>query len=418
MTVLHPMRWFAASVTGAILLVVGAPPASAQAGFLDSLVRANTRVVELRGDSLTGPGATFILDETRRAQFVALGEQHNAREIPIFTTALFRMLQARYGFHYFAGEQDPTSGRIVSEAPVRGSRDSVAALARRYPHAFTFMSDQELQMLADIGASAKTAAHPVWGCDQAFGATHALDRLLPMVRGTGSRSAIVKLREMTAEKERVRDLEAYHYMAMEPKGNTFADLAQLVRAAPGSEAEQIVSDLVVSDRVYRNYREGNHYENGYEREEYMKSRFLDEYRRAQRSGDALPRAVMKFGHWHIFRGIGPSNLQMLGNFVSEFATSNGMRSFHIAIFPNGDPGGYGDISGWDPEIREFAAASSRDTWTIVDLRPLRANYARISKGLAPERADQLQRWIFGFDAALIMGRMQRATYALNPGVKY
>jgi len=402
----------------AVLACLAASRVEAQGGLLDSLARANTRVIELAGDSLAGPGASFLLAETRQAQFVALGEQHNTRDIPLFTAALFRMLQARYGFHYFADEQDPTAGRVVSEAPVRGRRDSVAAFSNRYPHAFTFMSDQELHLLADIGAAAHTTAHPVWGCDQAFGATHALDRLLPLVTTPDVRAVVTRLREGAAAKERVRDIETFDYMAQEPKSEAFAELARTVQAAPGTEAERLVQDLVISDRIYRNYREGRHYENGYEREEYMKSRFLDEYRRAQRSGDALPKVLMKFGHWHVFRGIGPSNLQTLGNFASEFATSNGMRSFHIAIFPNGDPGAYGDISGWDPEIRGFASGSTPGVWTIVDLRPLRANFTALVKGLAPERADQLQRWVYGFDAALFIGRMQQGTYALNPGVKY
>lgn len=107
----------------------------------------------------------------------------------------------------------------------------------------------------------------------------------------------------------------------------------------------------------------------------MKSRFLDEYNRALHADHELPRVLLKFGHWHIFRGLGPSNLQTLGDFVSQFAIANGSRSFHIAIFPNNAPGGFGDTrveSDTTPVLLARGAAPTG--WTVVDLRPLRPYY--------------------------------------------
>lgn len=168
--------------------------------------------------------------------------------------ALFRMLQGRYGFQFLALEQDQISCQLVSRRPVRGNRDSVASLARRYPHAFTFMSDQELSMLADVGTVSHATANPVWGCDQAFGATHILDRLMAITRSHATRELIRRLRDTAKEKERKRDLDKYHYMGNEPKSELFAQLRQSVRPKLASDADMLIQSLIVSDRMLRALR--------------------------------------------------------------------------------------------------------------------------------------------------------------------
>ena len=393
------------------------PSAVAQ---LDSLLTVHSRVVELTGGTLGGPGGQFILDQGARAQFVALGEAHNTSDIPRFVTALFRALEARAGYHYYAEEQDPVTMEMISKPPRRGNRDSVVAVSRRDPFAYTFMADQELEMLADIGAASTARADPIWGCDQAFGATHILTQLIALPLSDEARAFATALRDTAAAKERVRDLDKYHYMAREPKSAAFAQLQRLVHAAPGTDADHLVRDLVASDRMYRNWVEGRRYDNGYEREEWMKSCFLDHYRRAEARDHAPPRVLLKFGHWHLFRGLGPSNLQTLGDFVSEFAESNRGQSFHIAIFANNPPGSAeGDLSTWSDSTPALLARRAPQTeWTIVDLRALRPDYAPLTAALSPAQRDNFRRWIFGFDAALFIGGLRPGTYVFNPGVKY
>jgi hypothetical protein len=413
------MRFLAPSV---LALAAAVSPVCAQdstARLLDSVLTANSRTLHISHGVLAGEGAAFLLDEASRAQFLALGEQHNAMEIPQVTSALFHALQRSAGYQYLADEQDPVALRWVSAFVGPGIHDSVIAYAQRHPHAFTFMSDQELGMLADIAGSSTGKGNHLWGCDQAFGTTHVLDQLIPSLPAGDSRTEATRLRDWARDRERVRDLSRYHFMANEPKTDSFARLAGLVAAAPGSEGAFLVQTLVISDRIYRNYLEGHYYENGYEREEYMKQRFLDEYRRALAADGRPPKVILKFGHWHVYRGLGPSNLQTLGDFVSQFAIADDSRSFQVAIFPEGEPGGYGDLHSWsDHTPLLLAGAASRSQWTIVDLRPLRALYRRIATNLNPEDRDALRRWIFGFDAALFIGGMHRGTYAQNPGVAY
>lgn len=390
--------------------------------YLDSIVTANAYEIRLEGGRFTGPGAGLLLNEASRAQCLLLGEEHNALEIPQLVGALFDTLQKQAGYHYVALEQDPLTMELASRAPMRGQVEALAAYSRRYPFAFTFVSDQELAMIAHIGAVSRGHADPIWGLDQSFGAAHSLDRLLaiggPRV-SPAARALAMHYRDTAMAKERVRDLEKFDYMAAE-KTENFARLDSLWAPAPGSDAAFILDNLASSDAIYRAYRERRGYDNGYVREEQMKQLFMREYRRAQHADGAAPKVIVKMGHWHVYRGEGPSNLQTLGNFVSELARANGGNTFHLAIHSHNPPGGFRSLSAWADSLPDPMIAHNlpTDRWTIVDLRPLRAHFGRIASALRADQRDQFRRLVFGFDAELFVGGMRPASYAFNPGVEY
>lgn len=390
--------------------------------LLDSIVAANARPIVLRNGRVEGPGADLLFAEASRSQFFVIGEEHNVVEIPELTSALFRQLQETAGYHYMALEQDPVTMQMASTAPARGNLDSLVAISRRYPHAFTFVSDQELRMIADVGAASLGHGDPIWGLDQSFGVTHALDLLL----ATGGRrvpAAVLDLvhiyRDSSALKERVRNLSKYHYMSAS-KTEDFARLAAAYHPDSGSEAAFILDNLVRSDGIFRAYREARYYDNGYDREELMKQLFMDRYRRAQSADGSPPKVIIKMGHWHVYRGTGPSNLQTLGNFASELARSNGSGAFHVSIHGNNPAGGFRTLKSWPDSLPDPILASRlpTDEWMLVDLRPLRENFGRISRELRGDQRGQFIKLVYGFDAALYIGGMRPATYVLNPGVEY
>jgi hypothetical protein len=122
----------------------------------------------------------------------------------------------------------------------------------------------------------------------------------------------------------------------------------------------------------------------------------------------LPKVLLKFGHYHSIRGRSWSNVLSLGTFVSEFAKSNGMDSFHLSLYINNASGKYGVLSSYS-DFKPLADAAPHDKWTVIDLRPLR-NYAHAGKltDLNPE----MRRIIFGFDAVLMIGGGSPGTYRL------
>jgi len=397
-----------------------APIRPSQKSVLDSLIVAHSHFIGIDRDSLIGPGAKLILDAAVAAQFVALGEQHNTREIPEITRILFLTLRHRGGYRYLAIEQDPVTMGRISKPPVRGNLDSIVAISRRYPHAFTFVGDDELRMLAAVGRMSSATTDPIWGCEQAFGLAHILDRLVAIDSTARRIAGFAPMRDTAFARERVRDLARYAHMG-QPHQEGLQRLWDAMRLDPSSEAAFLLQSAIISNRIYRNHPV-KRYDANFEREEYMKSRFMTEYRRAMSSGETMPRVLLKHGHWHLFRGLGPGGLQTLGNFVSELAVANGQSSVHVAFYPNNAPGGYGDLSaGSDPLLRRVAKVIGRERSTIVDLRPLRPHFAHHGNALEEipvEEREALRRWIFGFDYAWFVVGMRQTSYDFNPGVKY
>ncbi len=380
---------------------------------LDELLRANAHSFSEADNHLTGDGFDFLMKVAAEAQFFGIGEEHNVQQIPQITTLLFEALQQRHGFHYLALEQDPLVCRMASTLPVRGNLDAIVALAKKYPNAFTFGTDQELGMIARAGLTSTGKADPVWGLDQVFGALHVLERLVEDAPSPDVRERTQKLIEAARKDDSVRFQPGHHYMPDIDKPEDFWRLKELYQSSPNPEARFLADQLVLSARIYRNNKRGSQgkvpgsFESNREREENMKDLFLRNYRQAQVAGDAQPRVLLKFGHWHMYRGRYLAYLPTLGNFVGEFAKSNGLKSFHLATYLNNPAGGFRGMPK-DSWLKVLASVAPEGKWTIINLRPLR-DYWYAGKIKLP---GELREAIFGFDAALMIGGGKPGTYQL------
>jgi len=382
---------------------------------LTSLATANRYPLALEGTAISGPAVDFIVRSASRAQFVGIGEEHNVAEVAQFTSALFRLLHDRHGFNYFADEQDPWMCAAVSRPPVRGNLEAIVAIHRTNPNAFTFEGQEEMAMLADIGRISNAKSDPVWGLDQIFGALHVLEALQPMAPNDAARSRTRELMAIVQPYEQKRYVSGARYMADVGKPEEIAALRQLYHPKSGSEAEFLLDQVEVSLRVYHNYqlaakeKQPTGYESNREREENMKTLFMRRYRTAERVDRVLPKVLLKFGHWHLYRGMSRGSVFTLGNFISEFATSNGMQSFSIAVLLDDGPGSNRDLIKYAPWAKPFVDASA-GAWTVIDLRPVRA-YAHAARlgTIDPE----LWRLIFGFDAVLFGHGAHGATVNSN-----
>lgn len=359
------------------------------------LMRQHSYRIDLRDGKLAGPGADFLLQRAAKSQFVIFGEEHGVREFPKFLTALFRALHQQDGFNHLAIESDPVSAHVASIAPLRGNADALATYARKYPNAFTFPTDQELRMIADIGKISTGRTDAVWGLDQSFGVLHALDRIrsLPGFRPTEAFSALHS-EAVKSDSTRLTD-DSTHFMENVKPGD-LEHLRDELQPAPGSETAFILDNLISSAQIYGYYRAAQYYDNGYVREEQMKQLFLRQYRLARSAGENEPKVIAKLGHWHTFRGVGPSHLQTLGDFLTEFATANGNDSITIGVYLRG---AWRDVA-TQKGLEAIAAATDPAAWTIIDFRSMRSQLssARLGK-LDPNLANH----IYGFDAALVIG---------------
>ncbi|MBK8496863.1 MAG: hypothetical protein IPL50_19115 [Chitinophagaceae bacterium] len=107
-----------------ILLLIVSQNCFSQISLIDSVIQKNSYVINVENEKLTGPAAEFLAKTAKDCQFMALGEEHNVYDIPIFTTALFALLQQSNGFQYLATEQDPVRSQILSRPEYRGNRDT------------------------------------------------------------------------------------------------------------------------------------------------------------------------------------------------------------------------------------------------------------------------------------------------------
>jgi len=164
-----------------------------------------------------------------------------------------------------------------------------------------------------------------------------------------------------------------------------------------SEADWLITQLALSNRIYAPYRSGRapppsaFHEAGRARETNMKRLFAERHREAEASRAALPKVLVKSGHLHLYRGLSPrTELYTLGNFLSELAVFHGLESLHLYALVD------------RPYVRDgwlgpFARAALPGEATLFDLRPL-AGWARREEALDPN----VRRLIMGYDVLVFL----------------
>jgi hypothetical protein len=397
------------------------PETAAPAGWRD-VVNANRHPVTFRDGRLEGPGFELLMREMPGTQFVTLGEAHNVAEIPPFLGALFRVLHDRFGFQYVALEQDPLMMERVSGDLARGDDQAIRALAVRYPYGFTFISDQELAMLGEIGRVASGRHLPVWGCEQAFGASHYLEELALLAKPPLAGQVADLLARAQAAEQAPRDLQARHFMSSDrTKGAALQALRDAWAPRPGARAEWLLDSLLISDEIYGYYARAKDGEvvglyNNVVRERDMKDCFRRQYRLAEARDGVPPKVLLKYGHWHAQRGRSPGNAFNTGNFVSDIATANGMRSWAMAIVAYDTPAELLEFTGAGAVLAAIAPAAG---WEIVDLRPLQpfVHARKLDADVPPDAREQARAFLFGFDAVLFIPRGHAADFEVT-GAKY
>jgi hypothetical protein len=336
--------------------------------------------------------------------------------VPRFTAALFAGLHRAHGFDYFAIEYGPILGRMLSAPPTRGSDSAVFALGRRYPHAFQFWTDEELTAIAAMGRRSTAKRAPIWGLDNEYGALHVLERLVALAPNAAARAAASRLASIARPVESSRPTpasDALRRYVADADSAAFDALRTAFRPAAGSEAGSLIDALELSNRVYLHNGAAKRglpvgHRANREREQYMKTNFMTQYRAARHVGDSLPRVLLKFGSLHGGKGRNRNiGILTLGNFVHEVAMANGRESFHIAAWLVNEPGVHWSLTEHAAYL-PLARAGSPSRWTVVDLRPLRElSWA----GRLPRLGVDLRELLFSYDAVLLIGGGRAATHS-------
>ena len=145
----------------------------------------------------------------------------------------------------------------------------------------------------------------------------------------------------------------------------------------------------------------------------MKRNFLAGYEAA--SGQSKPpRVLLKFGDWHMYKGINPLHERDLGNFVAEFADGRNARSLHIMVL--GAKGTHALFGGYDRPLRlepfvmdqdedyrwmkPAVGAQKAGSWTLYDLRKLRFKHLDLDT--------DWERVVYGYDLLVVIPELTPA----------
>jgi hypothetical protein len=400
------------------LHAVAAPVSAQQPVTTDTLftralegVRSAARPTDC---GLTGDGGFSITSAARASQFTVLGEAHGVNDVPKFAAALFCDL-TRHGYRHLAIEVSPVWGRELSrQSASPGGIDAIRrTVERHYPGVAFYTLREEAELLVKASRAAGGGADAIWGIDYDVMPEGLLIHRLEELADRAAKPAVDRLRSVA---------ESLHTaaLALSSPGRVFAfggsralvdSVRRAMRPRPGSEPDRLLALLETTLMINNEWTAGRGYESNVLRSENLRRNFAMHYAAAT-ARDRTPKAMIKLGASHAYRGRGLVNTYDVGALVPELATMNGTSS--VGILAMGGPGS--SQASFDPRTfsyvatpnvyantawtRPFYALADSASWTVFDLRALRARAT--SGSLGPLPAATLQA-VFGFDFLVILG---------------
>jgi hypothetical protein len=382
------------------------------AEFPETLAK-NRGAIRVQDGHLTGPGAEALRTALAEAHFVALGEDHGIRQIPEFAAALCAEL-APHGFHHMALEIGPYVAPDLEK--MARSADGAAQLAqfeKKYPETIAFYNwQEEFAMLQKCESAASPGHMTIWGMDQEFmGATSFLaDKILATNPGPDAKAAMESLLKETNEARlaATKSGNPGDLFMMTANQEELDRVRDLLKRQGKPEARKLFDAFLVSREIYEKNMSGDYYSSNRQRALLMKKNFSEQFAAASQSDGVLPKIFLKFGAYHMMRGINPLHSSELGNLIGEAAEANQFTSVHILIagikgeqlhFAGiGKPAEaapldlVGDKDSSFLFFKPLFDAQIENSWTLYDLRALRDGFAKYGK-IDPE----LERVIFGYD---------------------
>ena len=389
---------FAAVMLAAPMTLAAEPTLEELKAKFQETLSGSRLTLEAKGGKLAGPGADFLRARIAGAQFVMIGEEHGVATIADTVRAMLPDL-TQSGYRHFAIEADPYMTAKLEAMLRSGGPKEVAKFLAGDGNQFAipFYSWSAEAELAAAAVKANANSTPaLWGLDQVFIGASAV-----LLNDVATQASTVEAKALAGT------------LAGQAKGNLeflgkvdlgeLAKLRGLLGAAQDRALAQLVDDMILSARIYQPFvgvTTGlSVYAANLERETYMKRTFLARYRAA-----GAPKVAFKFGANHMMGGLSATYVPSLGNFVSEFALSEGKTAFKLVVLCG--PGTQaGDLMGNAAPCEMDIArdwpdlASQIDTkqMTLFDLKTWKDRPSRWKH--LPE---ETQRMIWAYDAVLFV----------------
>jgi hypothetical protein len=397
-----------------------ADPAIADTALLDKL-QANRLAITLDKGTLAGPGAAPLLQASRQAQYVLLGEDHGVAEIAQFSSAYFNAL-APAGFTTLVTENGPVAASALEGMLKRA--DAVTAIARfdaAYPDSIAFYTmRQEAEMLAGFALAAGPRFEQ-WGIDQEFlgAAKYLIARMLAQPVNPAARAKLEALRQMeaVAYQKAVATGNPLEYLMLSASDEDLASLRPLLAGPREHTALGLLDALLDSRAIYQ--KSASKVPGDRDLSNRMRLALLKQTL-AARLGVREQKLVVKVGANHAYKGVNPLNNRDIGNFLAERAEGQGRTSLHLIVLAAkgkqlrfagaGKPFQPAPIELDSAAFKLLAGAGATDgSWSLFDLRSLRPGLRKLAAG----DIDVLN-LINGYDFALVIPEGSASTQLATP----
>jgi hypothetical protein len=323
-------------------------------------------------------GRIFLLAEAKRNTFFLLGELHGDNEIPALLNGLWPQFWDG-GYRFVAGELSPWAANQLQFV----SKEKSGVI-------LSLWTGQEVEGVRSF-ADANTSV--LWGCDMEEEQPQYLIRELASLNPKESALAgMVALTKDGYDRTKAPELLSLLEATQNAKDQTVNDI---------SLRENLLATLQIEKDRLKPETKMSAQE---KRELLMKEQFLTHFRH---DATKVPgsKVLLRFGRNHLHRGYDARGISTLGNFVAEFAISQGKSTFNVGAFGAGGTAAlFGQV--WDADERQdelaFAALAERAKYqaTVFDLRPIRPLLHQIPEHNRTDLDRNLIYWADAYDALI------------------
>ncbi len=380
----------------------------------DSLSTKNLTPISYTFDvvdgQLTGKGADFLRKETAAAQYTMLGEYHGSKRISGFTAALIPELD-KAGYKTMALEVGPNTGKVLNNLPADANQ--VVKELRQINQKYLIKEDDyyetcipffdKVEDALFLGA-AKERGWNVMGIDQEYFYSFIFlaDEMY------NNLSAKDRKKSLDSYQKAIESLKQY-YQADSNGDEDFSTAVKQSKTIAGflnamsvsNDNETLINDFNASINIYNLNSTRRWYENNGTRIRYMKEQ-LNNGLTENNFDLTKDKLLIKMGGYHMSKGFSPLALYEVGNTLNELAEFNGNNAISIGFINRFflEKDSLSDAveseNKYYKNLRPFYAMGQKDSWVIIDLRPIRAGhyYHPVKYKINKREAEMIQRFDF------------------------
>ncbi len=377
---------------------------------LTTAAEANRTRLYYNGTQFSGPAWDKLVAEGHEAQFFLIGEEHGIAENPKLAASLFKTLAAS-GYSKLAIEVSPPMAKELDTAAadgIAGIKDLFSELGGE--PAF-FGMKEEAELLVSARQAVPGSNQMLWGLDYEVLGDPQL--LATLAAANSPEQAKLALAALTTASQtswaKYRETRGPQYIF------SFSADPQLVRDVKSNwperspEVNTTLTTLEETLEINRLFVTGQNWQSNARRGALLRRNFLT-YWRAEKAAGNTPKVMAKFGASHMVRGRSYSETLDLGALLPEIAALEGGTSFSMLVLPGRgsntavfDPTRLKYVpapakDGYGKNIEAITNAAYADSFTLIDLRPLRPLVGNTRSGASPA----MMRLIHGFDTVLVL----------------